>query len=74
MWSPDPYFKHLYDRVTPSERFQASSIEECVNWNERLRTRFVELLGGYPAKIPELGPVVIESVDCGTYTRERIQI
>jgi dienelactone hydrolase len=74
MWSPDQYFKHLYDRVTPSEKFKARSQEECVNWNERLRTRFVELLGGYPAKIPDLDPVLLESVDCGTYTRERIQI
>ncbi|MDU0200587.1 alpha/beta hydrolase family protein [Paenibacillus sp. PFR10] len=74
MWNPDHYFKHLYDRVTPSEKFQASSQEEWLNWNERLRPRFVELLGGYPAKIPELGLELLESVDCGTYTRERIQI
>lgn len=74
MWNPDHYFKHLYDRVTPSDKFQASSQEEWVSWNERLRTRFVELLGGFPAKIPDCSPVLLESVDCGTYTRERIQI
>lgn len=74
MWSPDHYFEKLYERVTPSESFQATSQEEWSDWKGRLKRRFVELLGGFPAKNSELFPVLLESEDCKTYIRQRIQI
>ncbi|MCZ8515345.1 prolyl oligopeptidase family serine peptidase [Paenibacillus filicis] len=74
MWSPDQYFKNLFGSVTPSEKFQASSAQEWSEWRERLRKRFVQLLGGSPAESSELAPVLLESKDCGDYIRERIQI
>jgi dienelactone hydrolase len=74
MWSPDNYFKNLYRGVTPSERFQAYSQEEWSNWSNRLRKRFVELLGGFPSETSDLCPVLLESEDCGTFIRQRIQI
>ncbi|GGD61723.1 dienelactone hydrolase family protein [Paenibacillus nasutitermitis] len=74
MWYPDHYFKHLYESVNPSEKFQASSQQEWSEWKARLRKRFVELLGGYAAESSELAPVLLESEDCGDYIRQRIQI
>lgn len=74
MWSPDDYFKNLYESVTPSESFHASSKEEWSKWRERLRKRFVESLGGFPSEISDLSPVLLESEDCGTFIRQRIQI
>jgi dienelactone hydrolase len=74
VWNPDDYLKDLYDRVQPEESFRARSQEEWSHWRERLRKRFVEQLGGFPAEVPDLSPVVLEEVDCGTYIRQRIQI
>ncbi|WP_274653416.1 alpha/beta hydrolase family protein [Paenibacillus humicola] len=75
MWSPDRYMEKLYESVTPSESLdRVTSREEWNVWRERLRHRFVSLLGGFPSEAPDLSPEVIESEDCGEYTRERIQI
>ncbi|MFC5449441.1 alpha/beta hydrolase family protein [Paenibacillus aestuarii] len=74
MWNPDQYVKDLFGGVTPSEHFQATTRQEWSAWRERLRTRFVSLLGGPPADSPKLAPVVLESEDCGDYMRQRIQI
>ncbi|MCC3372274.1 S9 family peptidase [Cohnella sp. REN36] len=74
MWHPDHYVKWLYGSVNPSEKFQASSQQEWSEWRERLRQRFVELLGGPAPESSELAPVLLESEDCGDYIRQRIQI
>ncbi|MCR8632938.1 alpha/beta hydrolase family protein [Paenibacillus sp. N5-1-1-5] len=74
VWNPDHYLKYLYDSISPIERFRANSEQEWSEWRNRLRQRFVELLGGFPAEAADLEPVVLESVDCGTYIRKRMQI
>jgi dienelactone hydrolase len=74
MWNPDDYLKYLYASVTPVESFNAASKKEWSEWRERLRLRFIELLGGYPAQVPNLSAVILESEDCGSYVRQRIQI
>ncbi|MDF2964272.1 MAG: dienelactone hydrolase [Paenibacillus sp.] len=74
MWRPDDYLNYLNDSVQPIESFKADSLPEWSKWRERLRKRFIELLGGYPTELPNLSPVVLESEDCGTYIRQRIQI
>ncbi|MDD9268278.1 alpha/beta hydrolase family protein [Paenibacillus sp. GCM10023248] len=74
MWNPDTYFQRLLQSTLPSEAFQAQSQEEWKQWRERLRSRFVELLGGFPEETAELQPVQLETADCGTYIRQRIQI
>ncbi len=76
MWQPDDYLKQLYARTKPSAGFEAQTPEEWQLWRDGLRERFVELLGGFPGgrmKEP-LTPVRLESVDCGTYIRERISM
>lgn len=74
MWNPDNYLKLLYDRVHPIESFRAESKEEWNEWRVRLRKRLVELLGGFPGELPSLEPLLLESEDCGSYIRQRIQI
>ncbi|REE85277.1 dienelactone hydrolase [Paenibacillus taihuensis] len=74
MWNPDEYLESFYNRVQLSESFAAETQEEWQAWRERLRGRFVELLGGFPSEAAELQPELLESVDCGSYTRQRIQI
>ncbi|QHW33053.1 dienelactone hydrolase [Paenibacillus rhizovicinus] len=73
MWNPDQYLQHLYDSVKPAESFKARTTEEWKAWQERLRERFVALLG-VPEGRQELAPVLLESVDCGSYTRQRVSI
>ncbi|AZN43281.1 dienelactone hydrolase family protein [Paenibacillus albus] len=74
MWNPDSYLESFYNQVQPSERFAAGTQEEWQAWRDRLRSRFVELLGGFPGEAAELQPELLESVDCGSYTRQRIQL
>ncbi|GIP37855.1 hypothetical protein J31TS4_11350 [Paenibacillus sp. J31TS4] len=74
MWHPNEYMEKLYAGITPAECFQAETQQDWRSWRERLRKRFVELLGGIPKGLPELEPVLLESVDCGAYLRQRIQL
>ncbi|NBD24406.1 dienelactone hydrolase family protein [Paenibacillus glycinis] len=73
MWHPDDYLKHLHESVPPAERFEAETREEWKSWQERLRQSFIALLA-VPADRRELSPVLLESVDCGGYTRQRVSI
>ncbi|QHT62964.1 dienelactone hydrolase [Paenibacillus lycopersici] len=73
MRNPDHYLQHLYDSVKPAEGFEARTPEEWQAWRARLKEQFVRLLG-VPEGRQELAPVLLESVDCGSYTRERIAI
>ncbi|CAG7658509.1 alpha/beta hydrolase [Paenibacillus allorhizosphaerae] len=74
MWNPDSYLQYLYDSTKPAETFKGSSKAEWYKWKEGFKHRFVELLGGFPEKAADLSPVLMESTDCGTYIRQRIQI
>ncbi|TVY08893.1 alpha/beta hydrolase family protein [Paenibacillus cremeus] len=74
MWNPDEYLKYLYNSIEPAERFKGDSAEEWTAWRDRYRAQFIQRLGGFPETAPELNPVLLESVDCGSYTRQRIQI
>jgi dienelactone hydrolase len=74
VWNPDGYLKYLYDSIHPVEGFRANSQLEWREWRERLRKRFIELLGGFPTELPNLSPILLESEDCGTFIRQRIQI
>lgn len=74
MWNPDLYLKQLYDNIQPAESFRADSQQEWEEWRSRLRKRLVQLLGGFPEEVPSLSPMLLESEDCGTYIRQRVQI
>ncbi|ULL16947.1 dienelactone hydrolase [Paenibacillus sp. H1-7] len=74
MWNPDEYLKMLYDGIKPASRFSGSSEDEWFAWQEGFRKHFVQLMGGFPEQAADLKPTLLESVDCGTYVRQRVQI
>lgn len=57
------------DRASLS--FAGTSREDWERWEVRFRSRLLELLGRRPDPVP-LEPEVLESVDCGSYTREKV--
>ncbi|MFH5182423.1 alpha/beta hydrolase family protein [Paenibacillus sp. TAB 01] len=74
MWNPDDYLTFLYNSTSLTDRFQGGSQTEWHAWKQSFRERFIQLLGGFPQQAPPLSVTLLESVDCGTYRRERIQI
>lgn len=74
MWNPDDYLKHVYEGIQPSHSFKGQSRADWQQWRNEFREHFVTLLGGFPEQSPALSLELLESVDCGEYTRQRIQI
>ncbi|MBO9597863.1 MAG: dienelactone hydrolase, partial [Cohnella sp.] len=74
MWNPDGFLQNMMAQCKPELSFKASSMEEMQDWQRRLRKRFVKLLGGFPGENAGLEPVMLESADCGEYTRHRVEI
>ena len=60
-----------YDSIRPSLGFAATDEGAARAWQREARTRLVELLGGFPERVP-LAPEVLERRDLGGYTREKI--
>lgn len=51
--------------------FRADSAEPVAEWQARLRSKLVELLGGFPQERPEIEPTVLEVSDHPTHRRTR---
>jgi len=73
MWHSDDYLESLYKSVTPELRFGATTAEEWRTWRDRLRLRFSDLLGRFPAGREALRPKLLERVECDGYVRERVE-
>jgi Abhydrolase family len=52
--------------------FAAGTREETLAWQERLRAKLVDLLGGFPEERTPLEPAVLEVCDRPTYRRTRL--
>lgn len=63
-------FLNLYEQPRVYE-FRAETIEEWKEWRISLKDKLIELLGGFPERIP-LEPEVLERREFDTYFRERI--
>jgi dienelactone hydrolase len=63
-------FLELYEQSRIYE-FNARSIEEWKNWHEDLKSKLIELLGGFPERVPLSGEV-LERKEFDSYIRERI--
>lgn len=63
-------FLNLYEQPRVYE-FRAETIEEWKEWRISLKDKLIELLGGFPERIP-LEPEVLERKEFDTYFRERI--
>lgn len=70
MFRPLQPFLSLYEQPRLYE-FKAKTIEEWKEWRASLRDKLIELLGGFPERIP-LDPEVLERKEFDAYFRERI--
>ena len=61
-----------YARSERSLSFKASGREEAEAWQWKLRSRLVDLVGGFPGEPCQLSPRVTETVEFPTYTRETV--
>ncbi len=55
----------------PTLSFRGKTINEYKAWRKKFKSRLLELLGKTPERVP-LNPEVVESVDMGTYVREKV--
>lgn len=60
-----------YDSIRPALGFSAATPDEAAEWRTTARARLVDLLGGFPERVP-LEPEVIERVELDGYTRETV--
>lgn len=61
----------VYDSITPSLGFRATDADGVRRWQGEARAKLVELLGGFPDRVP-LRAEVLERKDMGGYSREKI--
>jgi dienelactone hydrolase len=61
-----------YDALKPAMSFTATTPAAARRWQQRARPRLIERLGGLPARRASLNAEVLETIDLGTYTREKI--
>ncbi|MFC0214642.1 alpha/beta hydrolase family protein [Paenibacillus chartarius] len=74
MWNPDAYIEQLYKNETRRLSFQAASASEWQAWRKELLARFKESLGAFH-DVGFTGEArIVETVDCGDYVRERLEL
>lgn len=61
-----------YEGIKPSMSFAAKTEKSARLWQKRVRTKLVELLGGFPQSRVALRPSVLEKKEFKDYTREKI--
>jgi len=61
-----------YDALKPSMSFSATDVNSATAWQRRARQKLIDRLGGFPSTRAPLNVEILESVDFGTYTREKI--
>ncbi|MCS7463511.1 dienelactone hydrolase family protein [Paenibacillus doosanensis] len=73
-WRPNALINRLYERsVSKHADIAALPLEEQEAARAELRGKLKELLGSIPEQADELSAVVMESVDCGDYIREKVE-
>ena len=71
-FDPVAYTHDVFGMTPQRLRFQARTRQEAEAWQKTLRTKVVELLGGFPAERPPLRAVLLETRSFPTYRREKI--
>ncbi len=67
-------FSHVLYEETPRQfAFQATTREEAERWQNALRRKLTELVGGFPPQPCNLQPQVLESREFASYNRETVQ-
>jgi dienelactone hydrolase len=61
-----------YDALKPALSFTATTPSASRRWQDRVRPRFIQRLGGFPSRRAPLNAEILETKDLGGYTREKI--
>lgn len=61
-----------YERIKPSMSFTAKNEQAARLWQKQVRSKLVELVGGFPSNRVALQPRVLEKKEFSGYTREKI--
>lgn len=69
-FDPVAYTLDRYSHAPLKLTFNAANRKDAEAWQRKLRSKLVELIGGFPAKTP-LGPKTLEAKDFPGYRRER---
>src|SRR5687768_10124484 len=71
-FDPVAYTRALYATAPRKLRFQGRTRDEAARWQKTLRSKLIELLGGFPAKRQPLRPITLETRAFPAYDREKI--
>jgi len=71
-FDPVAYTRDRYAAAPRRLRFQARTRPQAEEWQKALRSKLVELVGGFPSEKAPLRPVTLETRTFPTYTREKI--
>jgi dienelactone hydrolase len=64
--------RNLYAQAARKLRFQATSKAEAERWQQELRTKLTELVGGFPEQRVALRPAPLETRSYAGYDRDKI--
>lgn len=73
-FSVQPYLQQRFVDVSQVLRFSGVSADDVPVWRDAARARLRALLGIDTMQRCQLNPSVTETVDCGEYTRQRVEI
>src|SRR5262249_40237406 len=71
-FDPVAYAQDLYAAAPRRLAFKARTRADAESWQKRLRTKLIELIGGFPEGRPPLRPVTLEERVYRGYRREKI--
>jgi dienelactone hydrolase len=71
-FDPVVYTRERYSAAPRRLRFQARTRGEAEAWQQTLRSKLTELIGGFPSERTPLRPALLESRTFPGYTREKI--
>ena len=71
-FDPVAFTRDLYAAAPRQLRFQARTRAEAEKWQQQLRAKLTELIGGFPSQRQPLRPVVLETRSFPGYRREKI--
>jgi dienelactone hydrolase len=71
-FDPVAFTRELYAAAPRRLRFQARTRDDAERWQQSLRAKVIELIGGFPPERRPLRPVVLETRRFPGYTREKI--
>jgi len=61
-----------YEHINPSMSFAAKNEQSARLWQKQVRSKLIELLGGFPSNRAALQPRILEKKELTNYAREKI--